>query len=134
MGRVEKILFALLVAMLVGVAATGAYVLVEHATRCSRFEFSAAEWRDPHAHRNEIANSLVRCHRLDGLDADELTARLGKPRERFHFRRHPDRVVWSYDAGTHEGFMFPRSQTLEVEVSTKHHAVRRARIESLSGD
>jgi putative component of membrane protein insertase Oxa1/YidC/SpoIIIJ protein YidD len=129
MGRTEKILFAWLVAMLVGVTATGAYVVVEHVTRCSRFEFSAAEWRGDHADRNETAHRLVECHRLQGLGADEVTARLGKPEERSKGQRGA--VTLSYDADIHEGFMFPVAETLEVDLSAGH-VVRRAWIEQLS--
>jgi hypothetical protein len=131
MGRVEKILFAWLVAMLVGVTAAAAYVLIDHATRCSRFEFSAAEWRDPHAHRNKIANRLVQCHRLDGLDAQELKTRLGEPRERYRWKGG---VTWSYDAGTRTGFVFESYQTLEVDVLKETQIVKRARIQSAGAD
>jgi hypothetical protein len=131
MGRVEKILFGWLVAILVGVTAVGAYVIVDRSTRCDRFHFHANEWRDPKAHRNEMANRLVQCHRLDSLRADEVRARLGQPREKFHY---PSGTVgWSYDAGTHEGFMFPAFQTLQVDIAA-NGVVRRAHIVEASGD
>jgi hypothetical protein len=131
MGRVEKILFAWLVAMLAGVTAVGAYVVVDHVTRCDRFHFHAAEWRDPKAHRNEMANRLVQCHRLDGLRDVDLRAQLGKPQEKFHY---PSGTVgWSYPAGTHSGFMFPRSQMLQVDVAA-NGLVKRARVFDIGSD
>lgn len=128
MGRVEKILFAWLVAMLVGVTATGAYVVVEHATRCSRFTFSAADWRAPHADRGKIAHRLVECHRLDGLSGDEVLARLGKPQDRSRFKR---RLTLGYNAGSYEGFIFGGTEMLEVELSARH-LVRRVWIDQIN--
>ena len=115
MGRVEKLLFAWLVAMLVGVTATGAYVVVEHVTRCDRFDFSATDWAR-HAGRNETAHRLVECHRLDGLAADDLRAQLGKPRERVAFKHRPGTSAWTYSAGRGDGFIFPAYDSLWVEV------------------
>src|SRR3954447_25675752 len=120
MGRVEKVLFAWLVAMLVGVTATAGYVVVERVTRCGRFGFDATAWRAHHG-RGETAQRLVECHRLEGLRADEVRARLGKPSNR---RNRHGREAWSYDAGSRSGFMFPTAQTLELELSDKH-VVRR---------
>jgi hypothetical protein len=120
MSRVEKVLFAWLVAMLVGVTATAGYVVVERTTRCARFDFDATAWHAHHG-RDEAAQRLVECHRLEGLRADELRARLGKPSRRRD--RHAG-VALIYDAGTRAGFMFPSAETLEVELSDKH-VVRR---------
>jgi hypothetical protein len=130
MGRLEKVLFAWLVAMLVGVAATAGYVVVEHATRCDRFHFSAAEWRHPHGHRDRIADRLIDCHRLEGLDAAAVRERLGTPRDRWRLRKRPG-TVWGYDAGTYEGFIFGGSRTLEVEF-TPGRVVRRVGMSYLS--
>ena len=129
MGRVEKVLFGWLVAMLVAVVAVVGYVLIEHATRCSRFHFSATEWRDPHAHRNEMANRLVQCHRLEGLRSAEVLAKLGRPNERYHLRPHGP-VYWSYDAGSDKGFVFETFQSLDVEILSTG-TVRGARIVDL---
>jgi hypothetical protein len=125
MGRVEKILFACLVAMLAGVTAVGAYVVVDRATRCGRFHFHATEWRDPRGHRNEMANRLVQCHRLVGVREDELHAQLGKPLERS--RERDGTVTWTYDAGADEGLIFLTNQTLLIDVS-RQGVVSRARI------
>src|SRR3954454_19113651 len=131
MGRVEKLLFAWLVAMLAGVTATGGYVVVEHVTRCDRFQFDAAEWRHPHGHRGEIAERLIECHRLRGLDAAEVRSRLGKPMERSRLRNRPGAAVWSYDAGSYEGFFFGGSRILDVEF-TPAHVVCRVRLNDVS--
>jgi hypothetical protein len=125
MDRVEKILFAWLVAMLVGVTATGAYVVIEHKTRCSRFEFSADEWRGA---RKKTAQRLVECHRLDGWSRDEVLARLGKPQERTKLKHG---VRLSYHVGYYEDFVFGGSLILDVDLSARH-VVRRARISSFS--
>src|SRR4051812_29438218 len=101
MGRVEKTLFGWLVLMLAGVTAAGAYVFIDHATRCDRFHFSAAAWSDPHGHHNEIAHRLVECHRLDGRREAELRADLGPPLERYRLRN--GHRVWLYEAGIHSG-------------------------------
>src|SRR3954453_17140425 len=129
MGRVEKVLFAWLVAMLVGVSATAGYVVVEHVTRCDRFHFSATEWRHPHGHRDEIADRLIECHRLEGLDAAKVRALLGKPMDRDSTRAGT--AVWSYGAGTYEDFVFGGSRFLDVEF-TQRHVVRRVRLRYLS--
>jgi hypothetical protein len=122
MGRVEKLLFAWLVAMLLATSATAAYVVAERVTRCSPVGVDAVGWRIPHAHRNELAHRLVQCHALDGLTRGELQARLGRPTAR-HAR------AWTYDSGVQPSFMFPTPQTLEVELS-KDNVVRRASIQS----
>jgi hypothetical protein len=127
MRRVEKLLFGWLVAFLVGVTGLIAYVLIEHATRCSRFEFRASEWRDKNADRNEIAHRLVECHRLNGLDDGDVLAQLGKPQEMFEVKRHPGVVRLSYDAGSRETYAFPTAETLDVVLSPAHR-VQRARI------
>jgi hypothetical protein len=132
MNRVEKVLFGWLVLMLVGVAGAAAFVVVRHATRCDRFHLSPAAWRDPRAHRNHMANRLVECHRLDGLSDEELLAQLGRPAERFRYRRG-SAVTWMYHAGSHKSFMFPTPQELEVDVSARG-VVRRARIRSYGSD
>jgi hypothetical protein len=130
MGRVEKFLFGGLVAMLVTVAAVAAYVLIDHGTRCSRFHFDPSEWRDPNAHRNEMANRLVDCHRLDGWRSAEVLQRLGRPNERY--RLHPaGTVYWSYPAGHATDFLFETYETLDIEMSQRGW-VHRARIVELS--
>ena len=131
MGRVEKILFGFLVLMLTGVTAAGAYVVVEHATRCDRSHFSAAAWGGPHGRRNEMAHRLSECHWLDGLKAQEVRERLGKPEERYrpHRRGAGGAVVWTYDAGVSRGFMFDSYETLDVELF--RGTVRRAHIEAI---
>lgn len=127
MDRVEKILFAWLVAMLVGVAAAAGYVVIDHATRCSRFHFDGAKWRShPQADRTEAAERLLECHRLDGLSRAEVLARLGKPQSRFTFKH---RRFLSYDIGTGDGLFGAAFFTLDVELSARH-VVRRASIES----
>lgn len=129
MGRVEKLLFAWLVAMLVGVTATAGYVVVEHVTRCDRFHLSAAEWRHPHGRRGELAERLIECHRLNGLTAGEVRERLGKPEDRDNAR--PGAVVWSYAAGTYEDFVFGGSRYLDVQFNDRH-VVRRVTMRSLA--
>jgi hypothetical protein len=131
MGRVEKVFFGLLVAYLVGIAATIGYVLVEHATRCGRFDFHAADWRAGAGHRNETANRLVECHRLEGLRADQLRARLGRPEERGS-RKRGQSTSWTYDAGLREGYSLT-AQTLEVDLNARGR-VARARMVSASAD
>jgi|tagenome__1003787_1003787.scaffolds.fasta_scaffold20748678_2 hypothetical protein len=131
MGRVEKVLFAWLVAMLVGVTATAGYVVVEHVTRCDRFHFRASEWRHPHGHRGAIADRLIECHNLKGLQAATVRERLGKPMSRSRPSKRTGTVVWSYDAGTYEGFFFGGSRFLDVEF-TPGHVVRRVRLSYLS--
>jgi hypothetical protein len=126
MGRVEKIFFGLLVVWLVGVAGSAAYVLIDHATRCDRFDFHAADWRVGTSQRNDTANQLVQCHRLEGLRAAELRGRLGPPQER------SGSTSWTYDAGPREGGFFVY-QTLEVHFSERG-MVSRARMVSESGD
>jgi hypothetical protein len=125
----EKILFGWLVLMLAGVTAAGAYVVIDHATRCDRFHFSAAAWRDPHAHHNEIAHRLVECHRLDGLQAQDVRERLGKPDSRHRLRKRGG-VVWSYDAGVSRGYIFDSYEILEVELSDRD-VVRSVRFATL---
>jgi hypothetical protein len=131
MGRLEKVCFGLLVTYLVGIAATIGYVLVEHATRCGRFDFHAADWRAGTGHRNETANRLVECHRLEGLRADELRARLGRPQERGS-RKRGQPTSWTYDAGLREGYYFT-VQMLEVDLNARGE-VARARMVDKSVD
>jgi len=131
MRRVEKLLFVWLVAMLVGVSAVGAYVVVRHVTRCDRFHFHAADWRHPKGHRNEIADRLVQCHQLEGLRSDELRAQLGPPQAKV--KRHPGTVRWSYGAGWGVGFPFLTYRTLEVDISARGEVVG-ARITESSVD
>jgi hypothetical protein len=129
MARLEKLLFAWLVAVLLGVTATAGYAVVEHVTRCARFEFSADEWRDHPGHRDEIAGRLIECHSLKGLTAAGVRARLGKPMDRDSTRTGAP--VWSYGAGTYEDFVFGGSRFLDVEF-THRHVVRRVRLSYLS--
>ena len=125
MRRVEKVLFGFLVTMLAGVVLAAAYVVIEHATRCDRFHFSAASWND--GSRNTAAHRLTGCNRLDGMSAERVETLLGKPEERV------GRRSWSYDAGTDDGFIFSTSQTLEVRFG-RDGRVRRAYLNGVVSD
>jgi hypothetical protein len=71
---------------------------------------------------------LAQCHRLDGLKAVDVRAKLGLPRESFRRPRRGNRA-WSYSAGhTDSGFFAPTDQTLDVELG-RDGRVRRATIE-----
>jgi hypothetical protein len=133
MGRVEKILLASLVAILVTFTVAAGSLVVERATRCARFHFQASDWAQNSGARNETANRLAQCHRLDGLSAETVRARLGHPDQRFRRPHHGNRV-WSYEAGPADTLVLPGvGQTLDIEYASDGR-VRRATIEDLPAD